>query len=310
MREKGFAAPAILIAIFLLILIGGVVYIGKFLNKNEVVDIKPSTIASSSATPKASQIAYPNNLNKITPTFKPTINPTVLPSSTPTAAPTTAPSNNTPSNPYDLTSATGSVKVIVKPEGGNLAYTPSAELVTVSGFKVLDGRSYDKITAYGPNRTDGLRGEINFSTAPPGPYKVRISYNGVWSNQKDLTVKSAQQTTIDFSVAGQAPTPAPTASPTPVPATCQINASPKSGPSPLQVSLSAGASITNSSYISAAQWDFDGNGSWDTDMSSDVAFYGYSHTFTEAGTYNIKMRVQLASGYTTDSCSETITVTP
>ncbi|MBI4035321.1 hypothetical protein HY383_00065 [Candidatus Daviesbacteria bacterium] len=310
--QKGFTIPTILIAA--LLLIGGVLYFGKSFKKNEVEIIKPSPIASQSAIPSTNQTNILTGSVKHKSTIKPTIKPTSLPSSTPapttTSTTTSTSSNATPSNPYDLNSATGSVKVMVLPQGGNLVYTPSAELYAVSGFKVLDGRSSDKLTAYGPNRNDDLRGEINFATVPPGPYKVRISYNGVWSDQKDVTVSSAKQTTVDFSVTGQVPTPTPTPSATPVPATCQINASPKSGSAPLLVSLSSGASITNNSYITAAQWDFDGNGSWDTDMSSDVAFYGYSHTFTEAGTYNIKMRVQLASGYTTDSCSETITVTP
>lgn len=160
---------------------------------------------SSSSSPSV----YPSPTLKASTSLQTTSSVTVTPTPTPTTSTVTS------SNPYDLTSVTGSVKVMVKPQGGSLAYTPQAELAAVSGFKVLDGRSTDKITQFGKDRTDELRGEIIFSTAPPGPYKIRISYNGSWSDQKDVAVSSAQQTYVEFTVAGVTPTPTPTPSPSP-----------------------------------------------------------------------------------------------
>lgn len=305
--QSGFLIPPIIILIGILLTIGVATVIYKNKTTNKSVS-QTSQEASSSANPQQSITPSPNidkqsfsmNKSSIGPTISKTPTPTPKPSATPTPTPVT---NSAPSNPYDLNSATGSVKVMVKPSSGNLAYTPQAELAAVSGFKVLDGRSTDKITQSGPNRTDELRGEIIFSTAPPGPYKVRISYNGSWSDQKDVSVSSAQQAYAEFSVAGVAPTPTPTPRPKPI---CSILVLPPSGGNaPFAANVCVG---NNSNPYQAVQQqfiDYDGNGSWDF-QSSD--FGCQSYTFQSAGTFSPKAKIIGSSGDESDVCQTTVTV--
>lgn len=261
----------------------------------------PSPLSSPniSSAQSGQSIKLSPSVNK-TSTPKPASKFTPRPSVSPAAAPVTNPA---PSNPYDLNSPTGSVKVMVKPGSGILAYTPQAELATVSGFKVLDGRSTDKITLFGKDRTDELRGEILFSTVPPGPYKVRISYNGSWSDQKDISVSSAQLAYVEFSVAGVAPTPAPTPRPKPV---CSILVlSPGGGNAPFAANVCVG---NNSNPYQAVQQqfiDYDGNGSWDF-QSSD--FGCQSYTYQNPGTFYPKAKIIGSSGDESDVCQTTVTI--
>lgn len=296
--QSGFVIAPIIILIGILLAVGVVtiVYKNKLINQPAS---QPSQEASSSVKTQQSVTPSPTSTKSPTQATTKTPTPTPKPSTTATPAPTTT----TISNPYNLTSATGSVKVMVKAQNGNLGYTPSAELSTVSGFKVLDGRSTDKITQFGPNRTDELRGEIVFSTAPPGPYKVRISYNGSWSDQKDVTVSSAQQAYVEFSVAGVAPTPTPTPKPKPI---CSVLVSPSStGTAPYEASVCVG---NNSNPYQAVQQefvDYNGDGSWDYQGAQ----YGcHSYTFSSPGTYTPKAKITNSSGDESDVCQTTATI--
>jgi len=106
-----------------------------------------------------------------------------------------------------------------------------------------------------------------------------------------------------------APAPKPTVKPTPVPATpapqnntCSISV--LSDPSsPNSVRLTAGATSKNGSYIKGAQWDFDGNGSWDTDMS--ISNQNITHNYPN-GTYTAKLKTSMSDGSTTDVCSKSV----
>lgn len=300
--QSGFLIPPIIILIGVLLTVGVVtiVYKSKLTNQPVTQKIQEATSSANSqqsATPSPKS-AKPSTLPSKTTTPSP--KPTQKPTSSPTPTPST---NTTVLNPYDLNSATGSVKVMVKPQSGNLAYIPQAELTAVSGFKVLDGRSTDKLTQFGKDRTDELRGEIVFSTAPPGPYKVRISYNGQWSDQKDVTVSSAQQSYVEFSVAGVAPTPTPTPKPKPI---CSVLVMPSSsGTAPYEASVCVG---NNSSPYQAMQKefvDYDGNGSWDYEGAQ----YGcHSYTFQTPGTYSPKAKIIGSLGDESDVCQTTVIV--
>lgn len=300
--QAGFVIPPIIIilGIVLAVGVGTIVYQNRATNQPATQNAQD---ASSSANPQQSATPSPTSTKSTPQATSKTVTPTPKPTTKPTSSPTpTAAINSAPANPYDLNSATGSVKVMVKAQNGNLGFTPSAELSTVSGFKVLDGRSTDKLTQFGKDRTDELRGEVVFSTAPPGPYKVRISYNGSWSDQKDVTVSSAKQAYVEFTVAGVAPTPSPTPKPKPI---CSVSVSPSSsGTAPYEASVCVG---NNSSPYQAVQKefvDYDGNGSWDYEGAQ----YGcHSYTF-QAGTYSPKAKIIGASGDESDVCQTSVTV--
>lgn len=300
MLEKGFAPITVIIVI--IGLIGGGLLISKkvqlpITNYQTKPQVSDSPSATDSAKPAQSSI----------PSSKPTKTSFVTKAPTPTSKPsatvTPSPTSTIISNPYDLNSATGSVKVLVKPQTGELGFTPQAELSTISGFKVLDGRSTDKITQFGPNRTDSLRGEIIFSTAPPGPYKVRISYNGSWSDQKDVTVASAKQSTVEFTVAGVAPTPTSTPRPKPI---CNVLVMPSStGTAPFEASVCVGNQSNPYQAVQKEFADYDGNGSWDYEGNQ----YGcHSYTFQSAGTYTPKAKIIGTSGDESDVCQTSVTI--
>lgn len=58
--------------------------------------------------------------------------------------------------------------------------------------------------------------------------------------------------------------------------------------------------------MTGAQWDFDGNGSWDTDLSQSNGTI--SHNFGKAGSYNPKLQLKISDGKMTPICTKTITV--
>lgn len=114
-------------------------------------------------------------------------------------------------------------------------------------------------------------------------------------------------------VAPAAPTatPIPTLAPTSPPsnsASCQIIANPGSGAAPLKVNLAYSASNLGSSYVTGIQWDYVGDGTWDTDMS--LANGNVNYTYTSEGVYRPTARLQLSSGQITNSCSTLIGVQP
>jgi len=121
-------------------------------------------------------------------------------------------------------------------------------------------------------------------------------------------------------IATKAPTPtlapAPTATPIPNPtnppsssgASCQVVANPGFGPAPLTVSLSYSVSNLGESYVTGIQWDYNGDGNWDSDMSLNNGSVNY--TYSTVGVFNPRMRLQLSNGQTTDPCSTSIGVQP
>lgn len=109
------------------------------------------------------------------------------------------------------------------------------------------------------------------------------------------------------------PTTAPISEPTSPPVAhnlrCEIGASPSSGKAPLTSTLSyVVLDIISNSYVIGAQWDFNGDGNWDTSLNTDTGRVNY--TFPEAKSYTVYMRAQLNDGRMTGTCSTTIDVQP
>lgn len=102
-------------------------------------------------------------------------------------------------------------------------------------------------------------------------------------------------------------------SPTPPPkSTCSINVQatpldPNSNfDNPLTVLLTYSVNPVGNKYMIGAQWDFEGNGSWDTDMSQ--ANGSISHTYSSNGSYNVKLQLKMSDGEITPACTKTVTV--
>lgn len=115
------------------------------------------------------------------------------------------------------------------------------------------------------------------------------------------------------------PTPTPTPTPTPVPqyvCSVEVQETPSlDGESnfdnPLEVQFSAQSLSSvnapstgwDSTYIAGSQWDFDGDGTWDADMPYDV---GPAHTYSSAGSYNVRLRLKMSDGELTNVCNRVV----
>lgn len=92
------------------------------------------------------------------------------------------------------------------------------------------------------------------------------------------------------------------------PVTCSINVDKSSGPAPLTVTFVYGASYAQSDgYVTDVQWDFNGDGSWDTSYDTSQQ-HPSPYTFSSPGSYNSKMHLKTQGGRESDVCSTTITV--
>lgn len=209
---------------------------------------------------------------------------------------------------YNLSGPTGAIQVNIKPTSGSVVGDQTVELQAKSGCKVLDGRSTDKETRIARAGGNGYSSQnsVSFSTVPAGSFSVRIQYKGQWTGYKGVDVVSAQNKTVEFTVDGETPTSTPT--PTPLPkSTCAVEVPSISGTDPLTANLAYSAKYSGNKYVAGAQWDFTGDGSWDTDMS--LSNGSLAHTFSSAGSYTIKLRLKMSDEELTETCSKTITLT-
>ncbi|MCL4366774.1 hypothetical protein M1563_01250 [Patescibacteria group bacterium] len=128
-----------------------------------------------------------------------------------------------------------------------------------------------------------------------------------------LPTQQPTPTTIKKPTATPTPKATPTLTPTPTPsATCTINtlATPMDTNSnfdnPLTIELVYSAATHNNQYVTGAQWDFDGNGTWDTEMS--LSNTNIAHTYPSNGNFSTKLQLKLSDGTLTPTCSKTVTV--
>lgn len=104
------------------------------------------------------------------------------------------------------------------------------------------------------------------------------------------------------------PTPTPTRSPSPSPfvyinPTCaKPVARPSRGEVPFEVVFSPGGHA-GTNPIKGYQWDLDGDGAWDVDVTPNAV----RRTYYIAGEYQARMRVQDTHGYWSSVCSVKIT---
>lgn len=128
-----------------------------------------------------------------------------------------------------------------------------------------------------------------------------------------ITTPTPKTTSTSAPAATPTPTSAPTPTPTPVtPSTCGVNALAQ----PLDINqsfdnlltayLGYSVSYKNTKSVTGVQWDFDGNGTWDTDMSMTNA--SVDHTFPSYGNFNVKLHLKMSDGEITPVCSKTVTV--
>lgn len=238
----------------------------------------------------------PTISSKATTTQKPTVKPTSKPTNTP--APSSASSS---SCSYNLTSATGALKINIQAQSGVLVGDQIVELQAKAGCKVLVNKSADKDTRIARQGSPSA----DFSSVPPGSYSARISYKGQWTSFQNVSVNSAQQTVAAFSVQGDTPTTAPVPTSKPKPTCMNPIIYPSStGTAPFQATLQPQGSAGSAGAIQGYEWDYTGDGTWDTSASPNAQIY----TFQNSGTYMVKMRVLATNGEYSDTCQTTVIV--
>ncbi len=125
-----------------------------------------------------------------------------------------------------------------------------------------------------------------------------------------LPLPSVSPSSTPRSVSKTTPTPSPFPKPSSTPvvakkiSTCSVNALTNSN-NPLAIDFYSGVSTFDNKYIISSQWDFNGDGTWDTDMSSSNST---TYTYSGNGTYTAKLRVKLSDGEITDTCTKSVTV--
>lgn len=75
---------------------------------------------------------------------------------------------------------------------------------------------------------------------------------------------------------------------------------------PLLVTLVYSFNSHNNAYMTGAQWDFDGNGTWDTDLKQSNGTI--EHTYSSGGNYTAKLKLQDSNGDMTDICSNSFSL--
>lgn len=141
--------------------------------------------------------------------------------------------------------------------------------------------------------------------------RIRATPSSSPSPSPIVSIPTPTPTTRPSPTVGVSATPTPTPAPVVRKNTCDVNViygklDPSQISSPLLVTLIYSFISYNNVYMTGAQWDFDGDGSWDTDMSQSNGTI--EHTFSNSGTYNVKLRVKGSDGSITDVCSKSVTV--
>ena len=299
MREKsaqfGFAIPPIFLILGFVILI----VLAITLSNKQKVDqqsIENLTTSNANITSDSSPSSQPSTSSSAKPSSTKSPSPTPKTSSTPSPSP----SSSSTSNPYDLTSPSGAVRVVLKAQNGVINSSPQAQLIANGGFKVLDGKSTDRISQSLSEKGTSGQKETSFSTAPAGPYTVKISL-GSWSDSKTINVESTKLSTAEFTFAGETPTP------TPQKPVCSVSLTPdvNTGSAPFNTTVCVGNNSNPSQNVTQEFLDYEGDGSWDYQGAQ----YGcHSYTYSSPGSFTAKAKIIGSSGVESDVCQTSITI--
>lgn len=147
------------------------------------------------------------------------------------------------------------------------------------------------------------------SAASPAPTTKNTPVKSTPTSTPKPNTPSATSTPVQAQpTSGPTVTPQPP-TPTPVPPViCNINIDKSNGPAPLTVTFVYSASyIQSDGYVTNVQWDFNGDGNWDTpyDTSSQ---HPAPYTFSSSGNYTPRMHLQTQGGRESSVCTTSITV--
>lgn len=276
MKQKGLTPIVILIIIASLAIISIAVVRFQKPNNTSVTEIaqSPKPLSSPDISPSVQATSKPKTV--LTP------KPSAIPSSTPTPTPTPSPT------------------------ASSISITPSCEISVKNSS-----------TGWAPLWVQ-FSAKDNSPTGTPDSQKWDFDGDGKWdieSSLDDTNVSNVYQNTGTYNVKLQMhssigeSTCSTTVTVKPASVECMINASPTSGSAPLQVNLTYGASfhgVIGDDYVTNVQWDYTGDGNWDTPL--DYSSQRTSYTYSQPGNYTVKMQLESKAGLKSEVCTKTITV--
>lgn len=277
MSQKGFVP---LIYIIILILIGGgIIGVGLYIKNSSskvnntsnpapvLFDSTPSPQITSSPSPSSKPTPKP--VVVVSPSTIPIISPTPMPVSIPTPAPVAK----------VTCTINASVSEGWSPASVYFSYTASDQSRVTGSSWDLDGDGTWESETSTPNWT----------------------YKDVKSYEAKLKLKLADGSYSDIC--------SKTITVKPPSITCNINADVTSGKAPLAVNFTYGAELhgVSDDYVTIVQWDFNGDGAWDTPYDY-LSQHPPVYTFSNPGNYTAKMHLKTNKGVETDICTKSITV--
>lgn len=195
MKQKGFVVLPVLIGIIIL-LSGTLIYFGKDALFGKI------SLSMPTATSTVRQITEPISTPQPEtppPTKAPTPKPATPKPATPKPA-TSTPSPTTPPTPscnYKVNDPSGAISVtFTLSNGSSTYYSASVTVQTKNGCKSLDNYSTDRITKF----KSPTNPNVVFSGMPAGEYDVSFSYNNAGGSSQSITVTSAQQSNVTFTL--------------------------------------------------------------------------------------------------------------
>ncbi len=263
---------ALILGILSVLVIGSLVYrqisSRKLIQQNLVSVPAQSTPPSPSATPTPTlKIASPK--------------PSQSPKTTPTPQPTSSGSPYTYNCEITPKPAEGNGPLLVHFDYGS-AIPPGANTTIKEVQWDYNGDGVWDTEFEGPK-------SFTYIYSSPGTYTVKMRTkmsNGVISNICSSQVKIAEPNVV-----------------------CEVHSNVTSGLVPLIVNFYYGAASYGGDlgYVTDVQWDFDGDGTWDTPF--DVSSQRPSHTYDKPNIYVVRMQLKTSKGYTSNVCTEDVVAT-
>lgn len=147
-------------------------------------------------------------------------------------------------------------------------------------------------------------------TPTPAPTSATANEQDSEANSQGNEAKNSVPTSTPTPQSSTFPTATITPSPGPVQGICWITANKTEGSAPLTIQFYYSASYEDSdNWVTAVQWDFEGDGQWDTELAFEEINKRPTFEYSE-GEYTVKMRVQLKNGFITEICTKKIKALP
>lgn len=126
-----------------------------------------------------------------------------------------------------------------------------------------------------------------------------------------ISTSPIPNTTFPTPMPTRTPTSVPTTKPTPTPtpkpkAVCSISIAGVSETDSMAIKLAYSVTSPTGAYMTGAQWDYNGDNNWDTDMTQSNGLVTYK--FPSNGTYTVKLHLKMSDGEVTGTCSSQVTV--